>query len=123
MNLYNDNIKFIHYRRMDNNIPLARGGMTIAYFVNDDGTVSYESSRCSDKDNFSYAEGRKWAVTRLKRPFVMTKKPAEFRRVMDAFATSVGFGRVYSRKNKTGMGDGAKVVSFPKAERTVQANA
>lgn len=102
MNLYNDNIKFIHYRRFNVfGMPKARGGMTVAYYIANDGTIMYENSKCSDKDNFSYAEGRKWAVSRLKNAFRNTSSPKNFRMQQDAFARSMGYNRVFSRKKKS----------------------
>lgn len=100
MKILNNKIKFIHYRRFADGKPLARGGMTVAYYVKDDGGIAWESSRCSDKDNFSYSQGRKWAIGRMvEEGFHSGQTPKEFRKRQDSFAKSLGYTRVYSRKN------------------------
>lgn len=105
MNLFNDKIKFIHYRRFDDNgRPMSRGGHTVAYYIEDDGLIRAADAHCSKKDNFCYRTGRMVAVQRLKdsREFFMAAmSPKKFREEIDSsISKRLGLSRVYSRKNK-----------------------
>lgn len=60
-------IKFVHLRRRD---PFfgqldPRGGVTIAYDIDDTGKVSYTHSICSDRDHYCRRIGRMVSTGRL----------------------------------------------------------
>lgn len=76
-------IKFMHYRKYDNMFsPSSRGGLTIAY-IEDGDTVKYATARCSDKDNFDKAQGRKLAAERLVKTAGVYCTRRHFRKQMD----------------------------------------
>lgn len=106
MNLFNDKIKFIHYRSFGaDGRPTSRGGHTVAYYKEPDGLIRAADAHCSRKDNFCYATGRMVAVQRLKQEgeyFVANMTPKKFREEIDASITSrLGLSRVFSRKRKS----------------------
>lgn len=75
MNLYNDKIKFMHFRRFtDAFTPKGKDGMTVAYYQ-EGNRFTFAMTRCGKSNNFNKKEGRKWSVARL--------KEREFRNVMD----------------------------------------
>lgn len=72
-----NSIRFLHIRRLTtiqvdpaNNpnimrdVPLVKGGKTIAYYVND-GVISYSVARCANKENFCRRTGRNVASGRF----------------------------------------------------------
>lgn len=66
MNLFNNEIKFMHFRQFQNGKATARGGMTIAYYERD-GIYTWAGALCSRKDFYSRHTGRTLAVSRLRR--------------------------------------------------------
>jgi hypothetical protein len=60
-------IRYAHYRGMNEKGELqARGGMTVAYVVNDENKVIRSATAyCSTKDNYSRPRGRALASGRL----------------------------------------------------------
>lgn len=69
-------VKFVHIRKYPSGVlfagpnaplrsALAKGGATLAYKVNEDGTVSAGVAKCSDDDHYVKAAGRDLAASRL----------------------------------------------------------
>lgn len=59
-------IRFLHIRRMAGSAhgPLGKGGMTVAYEVDDD-TIRFAVAKCSQRDNYCRKTGRAIATGRL----------------------------------------------------------
>lgn len=107
-------IKFLHFREPSFGYHgftegvEPRGGITVAFRENADGTISHAEAICSDKDNFVKAAGRALAAGRLdsdhkysyRTPGPMTEK--EFA-VLTAYVMEEdkGLVRKYSRKRKS----------------------
>lgn len=61
-----NDIRFIHIRKKDKEGRLlARGGITYGYALTDDGRLLVSWAKCSKKDNFCKALGRKISAGRL----------------------------------------------------------
>ena len=60
-------IGFLHYRKYNSRsyTTLSRGGFTLAYKFDGSGNAIVSTARCSDKDNYCKATGRKLAEDRL----------------------------------------------------------
>jgi len=59
--------KFMHLRNLINGKPSSRGGITIAYVLNDDfNVIGFAPARCHINDNYSRKTGRIKAEGRLK---------------------------------------------------------
>lgn len=77
MTTNNNEVKFVHLRKYSWDVggPLhahlpgpsrsSKGGATLAYKVNDDGTVSVGIAKCSEDDRYSKSAGRGLAASRL----------------------------------------------------------
>src|SRR5687768_11888179 len=57
--------KFLHFRLIGLHGYEPRGGITVAYRTNEDGTISYTAAVCSIRDNFERAVGRALSSLRL----------------------------------------------------------
>ncbi len=74
-------VHFIHLRRLsadERGVDVAaKGGVTIAYELNDRKVVKYATARCSDKDHYCKATGRAKAGGRLNSPrfFIELESP------------------------------------------------
>lgn len=81
MNLYNEKIKFMHFRRYIGGTPSCKDGITVAYYQEGD-RYTFAFTRCGKTNNFDRKEGRSWSVGRL--------KEREYKNVL-AFGTAVLF--------------------------------
>lgn len=115
-----NDVKFLHFRETqfrglawDENGPRMvhtinpRGGVTIAYRKNEDGTISYAPAMCSKKDNFARADGRAISEMRLLNGSEYnntTAEPMDERAFAEQlnFELGLGFGltRKYSRNRR-----------------------
>ena len=115
-----NDVKFLHFREVqthgivfDEDGPRRltsinpRGGVTIAYRKNEDGTITYAPAMCSQKDNFERAAGRAISEMRLLNGSEYnhtTPFPVEERAFAEQlnFELGLGFGltRKYSRNRK-----------------------
>lgn len=103
MNLFNDNIKFMHFRSFNNDGTVnARGGLTVAYYEKD-GFYTFAYSRCSGKDNYNRHAGRLLAVDRLRKSEDCWVFPdvSTFRNTMESRVKAMfGFGRQFGKRRK-----------------------
>jgi hypothetical protein len=100
MNLFNNEIKFMHFRNMIDGKPSSRGGTTVAYFERD-GLYTWAYALCSRKDNYSRHEGRAWAVKRLRNPknVWFFKSREEFRETLErCIKDQFGYERQYGKR-------------------------
>lgn len=58
-------ISYIHVRRIQDDIIYPKGGLTIAWTI-DNNVLSFNMSKCSDLDLYSKSIGRECATNRLK---------------------------------------------------------
>ncbi|WEU67356.1 hypothetical protein [Xanthomonas phage JGB6] len=80
-------VKFLHLRLFHEGQVLSRGGRTIAYVENTDGTLTFATAACHPRDNYSKRLGRIKAQGLLKsssRAQTVTMSGREFQDRIDA---------------------------------------
>lgn len=103
MNLFNNNIKFMHFRQLNKDGTVnARGGLTLAYYEEQPGLFTYAAARCSKDDNYSRHAGRCVAVNRLRLGNqAVCKTVEEFRQTAEKqIAEQYGLVRSFAKKRK-----------------------
>lgn len=100
-----DEVKFLHFRVFNGEAIDPRGGITIAYSPNEDGTFSVAEAVCSLKDNFERSKGRAIARARLRtdHQFAGTSVPMDeltFVTLSQLSMQEFGLVRKFSRNRK-----------------------
>ncbi len=85
----NDNLRYLHMREYDGFDILGRGGKTICYKEEDDGTIIYTIAYCSSRDNFCRRIGRAISRGRFQSSLHRCEIPKEFRMEREKYGSMV----------------------------------
>lgn len=87
-------VKFLHYRVVENGAVEGKGGATVAYIEGENG-VSYGEAQCSFRDNYNRKLGRDIALGRLfsDKSDTFAGNGKEFQESMDSEQFTYGLSR------------------------------